>query len=252
MNIYYLNISAANCNYTLSVNDFALFKDDSGLQLHTEEPFNHLVFNGDLLLQIDLKPIKSELFLSENVLFKCKIIEKNRALKTENIVLEYAFSESSKKLPFFNLKKVVSISKPNFTPVWTKGDKLELNERLIASLRNGYQKFWKILKEENYIELEKVIKLKEKTYSDCYGIPHEDRLKMSKKIYYKIINDKKYELFDFKPEFFDPVISCFGKVASLQDKDGFHPTVYLKKDETGTRNIPLYFSKIDGEFQIVL
>jgi hypothetical protein len=252
MNIYYLNISAANCNYTLSVNDFALFKDDSGLQLHTEEPFNHLVFNGDLLLQIDLKPIKSELFLSENVLFKCKIIEKNRALKTENIVLEYAFSESSKKLPFFNLKKVVSISKPNFTPVWTKGDKLELNERLIASLRNGYQKFWKILKEENYIELEKVIKLKEKTYSDSYGIPYDERFRMSMNIYRSIINDKEYELFDFKPELFVPIISCFGKVASLQEKDGFHPTVYLRKDETGSNSIPLYFSKIDGEFQIVL
>lgn len=252
MDIYYLSIAVANCKYTVSINDFTLFKDDDGYQLHTEIAINQLIFGPLLSINAKLLPIQDKDSLTEIALFSINVIVKNRELKSESILFEYNFNEPKQQLPEFIFNKQLPVSKQNYTPAWYSADFLELRPKLLTDLIAGYNNIWSLLESGDLNGLIKSVKLREETYADSHGLSMSDRLNLSLSTYQSHINDSDYTLYPFEPEHFHPKLQCFGKVISLEDEDGFHPVFFLKNDRSGAINIPLYFSMVNDELKVVL
>ncbi len=251
MTTYFISFSSANCKYSISVNDFIILADSEGYQLNTEVPFNQLISDKNSI-QIQIWPINGENILSDIVSFTCAVKIKESRVKGSKEIFGYNFSDSAKMLPALQLNKVIVIDHEAVVADWTKAEKIEINDATLAAVKAAYGKLWNALKTGDWNSIKQLIMLREKTYASCYGTSLNERLELSRSTYQSYFSNTTYELYEFLPDSFPPKLQCYGKIISLEDSKGFHPTFYLKRDESGSVNIQFYFALVDGTFRVVL
>ncbi len=252
MEIYQVKIETANCNYEINVNGFPIFREKNGYRLETHYNINHLLFDKSVNIQFQIHPAAGEKTLSQNVVFNisCNVHIKGQNSNSELFSYSYEYDES-RNLPAFSQIKLVPISKIEHTPTWSAGQ--TLNVKTIAEkLNEQYLKIWELFDAGNLSGILEAFQIREKTYATSYGDLLDSRISETSDIYSSYKNDGNFYLYPYSPQFFTPKIYGNGKLACLEEEDGFPPIFYMNKAGNKARYIPVYFGLIDGVLKVVL
>lgn len=242
--------NAENCLYEVRVNDFCIIKEKSGLKLVSREPLNYLIYGKSFTLSININPIKGKNVLDETVSFSCAIVSSDG--NRRNNIFTYQLEPSQLFTPELIINQVITTTDSKITPAWTKGSLIQINEDIIGVVLKEYVKIWNFFKSKEINKMMDYFAIKEQTYAAAFGITVEERMKESIAEYNSMVNDTEYDLFDIKPQFFNPKIQCYGKVISLEDELGFHPVFFFSKDKKNSIKIQTYFAMIDKQLKVVL
>lgn len=252
MEIYQVKIEAANCNYEVNVNGFPVFREKNGYRLETHQNINHLLFDKAIAIQFQIFPAGDEKTLSENVVFNisCSFHLKGKDDNSELFSYSYVYDES-RNLPAFSQIKLVPISKIEHPPLWPSGQTLNL-KTIGEKLNEQYLKIWQLFDAGNLPGILEAFQIREKTYATSYGDSLESRIFETSDVYSSYQKDGNFYLYPYSPQFFTPKIYGNGKLACLEEEDGFPPIFYMNKAGNKARYIPVYFGLIDGALKIVL
>lgn len=252
---YTIEFIAISCFFEILVNDICIFSMESEGQMSPNIPINYAIYEtGIQNLEIIIKPLAGNLFLTSSSEFKYKISLYDTANENFNFVKNFEFEDikvtKDKNIPKLVRKSVFDAKVEYKLTRWDNAIELKDIKNLEERLFNSYNELIDLIRKSAFIELSNKIENRENNMAiSMYFNTEQSKARIN-----SLIQDVKSG-FEILPLSNDLLlkINGFGKIASYKKLNGEPAISFLNKETREELMLDITFYIPDGktEFEVI-